>query len=91
MSDCGPVPHAAVTAPTSRRRSRYAKDELAERAASLALKLGVSLTMHADGSVTIHGRLDSRCPGALASEAEGDNADGALARWEASHGHTRHS
>lgn len=73
-----------------RNRSRYAKDEMAERAAALALKLGVSLTLHSDGSVTIRGKLlDSAANDAAASGAKGDDPDAALARWEASHGHTR--
>jgi len=87
---CGTKEGARRQPPRRRSRARYAKDDIAERAAVLSLKLGVKLILHADGSVEITGKLDSPPGDALASTA-GDDPDDALARWEAKHGHTRHS
>lgn len=64
-----------------RKRSRYAPDKEATRAAELALRLGVKLKLGADGSVEVLGRLDSPPPAGLASTPEGgDDAEDAE-RW----------
>ena len=65
-----------------RNRSRYAPDNQVERAAELALKHGVALALKADGSVVILGRLlDTAQPKADGAPLE--DADAALAEWEA--------
>lgn len=72
-------------------RNRWAPDDIAARAALLALEHGVSLVLYADGSVAITGRLDT--PGQQ-TVRNGDRElapDEALARWEAEHGDTRHA
>ncbi len=74
----------------TRNRSRYAKDELAERAAALALKLGVSLTLHSDGSVTIRGKLlDSAANDAAASGAKGEDDAEGYETWKQENGAAR--
>ncbi len=73
-----------------RSRPRYAPDAQVERAAELALKLGVALELTADGGVKIIGKLDSRPPALRDVDAE-ESPDDALADWEAKHGHPRNA
>lgn len=72
-----------------RSRPRYAPDAQVERAAELALKLGVALELTADGGVKIIGKLDSARPAGpdAATEGAGD-ADG-YENWKQGHGVAR--
>jgi len=68
-----------------RARARYASDALAERAASLALKLGVKLKLSADGSVEITGKLDTQASDALALGQEGGADADDYEAWKREH------
>jgi hypothetical protein len=62
---------------TPRIRSRYAPDNQIDRAAEFALKYGLALTLNADGSVKIDGKLN----GEAASDGE-EGAEEALEAWK---------